>query len=273
MVREAEQRGIEPEGCERVELTEHEGAVALDQFLEDSVSELAASPDHEDRRLAQEAQELRDGLHIITESALDEAAKGYAAFWKSRLASDPKCRLVVPQGVIRTGDMMGGPKKSSELMFDRVMSNFTPEEQAAYGRRIVASLDGMRRGGKDTVILFDDWSKSGTQLSNGLAAVMEHPRSDSATIANTEVHLVAASDRQITDNRVMGRPLKTYAYYHAGADEGYDSPKGPKVTGTMSSVDLGVENPIEKMAARRTALHPEQPVNMPPLTNIIRKRD
>ncbi|HSX30235.1 MAG TPA: hypothetical protein VLE73_06790 [Candidatus Saccharimonadales bacterium] len=153
------------------------------------------------------------------------------------------------------------------------MSKFTPEERAAYGDRITTSLDDMSGRGKNTtIILLDDWSKSGVQLSNGLAAVMERSRGDQAMVENTEVHLVAASDRQIADNRVMGYPLKTYAYYNAGADEGVDKPEGPRVTGVESSVDFGFELVLERVATRRSDIS-RQPVNMPPLTNVIRKRN
>ncbi len=272
-VRRVEQQGITPEGSERIELTEHEGLVELDKFFKDSVADLSMSGEPEDRRLAQQAEELRDSLYFIGEGKLDEAASGFATLWKTKLQANPKQQLCVPLGVIRTGEMVGGPKKSTELLFDRVMSHFTPEEHAAYDDRILTSLDSMRRNGKDTtIILFDDWSKSGTQISNGLAAVMEHARGNRDVVEGTEVHLVAASDRQITDNRVMGYPLKTYAYFNAGADEGTDSPKGPKVTGTHSSVDFGFEGPVEEITVRRNALHPQQPVDMPPLTNVIRQR-
>lgn len=161
-------------------------------------------------------------------------------------------------------------QKSSDYLFQRIMSNFSPAEQAAYAGRIIRDLNRLQRDPKLTkIVLLDDWSISGTQLANGMGEVVVHPRVSPAHQQNVEVHLVAASAQQLDSLRPQGRPVRTYAYFRTDQSNTGE----PFVTGTHSSVDFQFEQPIQEAVARRNQLHSERQVSMPPLTNIRRNYD
>jgi hypothetical protein len=272
MTRTLQRWGQVPTESETVELSEHEGLVQLDQFLERASLELAQDGVQKHAELAQEAHDLRDNLHYIGEKEFKEAAAGIAEHWKTYLRQDSKNQLCIPAEIIRTNDYYG--KKSSDYLYEQVMSNFSPEELIAFQKRILTSPDRLPRNiDKTKIILLDDWSISGTQLGNGFASILETIGGRKGYQDHIEVNLVAASVSQIEHPSVQGRAFPTYAYFRVSSNSGGDeySQRAPLITGTHSSVDFHFEHPIEQMVGAFNELNPDHPVDMPPCTNIIKQ--
>jgi hypothetical protein len=254
-------------------ITEHDALVRTRQFLE-TTSHMSGTTADMDAGVVQVAAENADiMLHesqFIGEKDLDKAAGGIAALWKSYLHDDPQLKICVPSDTVGTGEEI---TKSSDYLYGRVMAHFDDAERQAVSDRITTNLDDLgRKANPDhtKVILLDDWSISGTQLSSGFNKVKFHgnryrPDLESAT----EINLVAASEQQIEDPQLQTQAeVPVFAYYRAGSTIDKEGRK-PFITGAHSSVDFGFADELEKMAAVASQLT-NTAVDLPPLANIVR---
>lgn len=271
MTRPRQRMGEKPPESEITTLTEHQSLGYLVEFLSYASEMLKKSESPNNLRLANIADNIKDRLNYIGERELAEASEKIAESWKYYLEKDPKNTLCVPQEIIRTGDYEG--KKSSEILFDRVMSFFTEEEREKYKDRISTNITTLKPEDADTtkVILLDDWSISGVQLENGFGTVFRGAPKEYRT--RMEVNLIAATEKQLNKLTLQGRSVPIHAYFkiqEAPNDAG--RPNGlPMITGSHSSVDFGFEKPIQDMVTALNNLGPETPIMMPPCTNILRE--
>jgi hypothetical protein len=247
-------------------LTEHEGLAETYGFLTQA-AELphteGTSPELE--AASSKARTILQELHFIGERELDEATKGIAALWKSKLLADPSQKLCVPDVIGDTETM----SKSGGYLFQRVLSQFSDEERSMFGPRILTDLKQLRgKPEKTTVILLDDWSISSTQLSTGFGDIISDRRSTKWS-GQVEVHLVAASTTQLDNAKVQGRPVPTFAYYKCEQDKS-NHEGSPVITGIHSSVDFGFEKQIEDITKALNERPDHTKTMMPPMTNIVR---
>lgn len=245
-----------------VTMTESEGLGKLRAFLGESLTDIQKHGGNAD--LEDAINTIATKTSFIGEKELQEATHGIAELWKDYLRTGPRHQLVIPAGIIGTGEQM---QKSSDYLFQRIMSNFTVEEQRKYGAQITRDLNKLQKDPNLTkIVLLDDWSISGTQLANGMGEIVTHRRVSSMHQQKIEVHMVAASPQQIDSLRLQGRPVKTWAYFRTDQSRAGE----PFVTGVHSSVDFQFEHPIENVVSTRNEYQQTDEVTMPPLTNIQR---
>lgn len=258
MVRQ--QRYAGGEAGSPVTMTEREGLRGLRTFLHETTEDIRAHGGNSELESAIET--IAHRTSFIGETELQEATAGIAQLWRDFLSADPNHRLIVPAGIIGTGEAM---QKSSDYLFQRVMAHLSPSERDMYASRIARDLHRLPRDPRNTkIILLDDWTISRTQLANGMGAVIEQARREYQQ--QVEVHLIAASPQQLASLRLQGREVRVFAYYRTDETDAGE----PLVTGTHSSVDFGFEEPIQAAVALRRELVAGSEVQMPPLTNIQR---
>ena len=247
-------------------LTAHQGISETYDFLVTAAHMAAEAEATQDIATASlKARTILEELHFIDDRELDEATKGFAALWKSKLLADPSHKLCVPNVIGDTETM----NKSGSYIFERVMGQFSDEERAQFGPRISTSLRELKgKPENTTVVLLEDWSISGTQLATGYGDIISDRRY-SKWSKQVEVHLIAASTEQLENSRLQGRPVPTIAYFRCDQIRKSHSSE-PVITGIHSSVDFGFEKEIEYITTVMNQ-RPNQPkVMMPPLTNIVR---
>jgi hypothetical protein len=257
-----------------VELTEHEGLVALQKYLRDYIdSQIRNGKGDGDTSLV--AKGILDNLTFIGKKEYLEASKGLAELWKSFLDEDPKRQLCVPLQISRSR----GRRKSDLALFEQIISSFTDEELENYSGRIVTDLKDISSTPEGTkIILLDDWTISGIQMKDEYLTMKEN--NEFVRFADCiEVNLLVASqdrlnnglyvDREFDSDEDIFIPVKAYYMAHSSTKtirEGFEA----HVTGVHSSVDYDFENAIENMNTVLISGNDLDISYMPALTNIVR---
>ena len=258
---------------EQASMTEHEGLVGLDKFL-DKVHGFAEKSDNEDAaHYAKLADTMRQKLTFIGEKEYAEAAEGLAESWKEYLKKDPANTLCVPSGITDTKRV----RKSDVYLFERILSTFSDEELDQFQGRIKTKVDDLTEDPANVkIVLLDDWSVSGAQMQAAYKAIRKNPNL-SKYADNVEANFIAATPSRLslgldirdwTDPYAPDEYMPVKAYYRTH-NATATTKNGAHLTGTHSSVDYDFEVELNKMSKWISALSGER-VEMPPLTHIVR---
>ncbi len=246
--------------------TEHDALVELQQYLEVAGgSELVTD---NNAMIAFEAHDILEKLTFIGEKEYSEAAYAIAGYWKSLLAKNPQQQIYAATGYIMN-DPMGmldkGEIKSDKYLLEHVLENFSDEELSEYSSQIVTRPEDITAvSAKDLKVVFlDDWTISGTQLSQAAESFIEEfPQFTQAV----EVQLIVADERRIKRGLIgpdFGSSRHSYhskreslpirAYYLAPEspmtvyDEDDTDESGARITGSHSTVDYGFQDNLRSM--------------------------
>lgn len=259
---------------DRETMTEHEGLVGLNDFLETAALELeTARPD-----LAAEAREIQTNLAFIGEHELQEAMTGVGDFWKQYLDEDPKRTICVPTDVFTTsaGEYM---RKSDSYLLERVLKTFSDEDRDRLAGRFTTSLESIESEPEDTkVVMLEDWIISGRQMNARMVTLSnQEPAKFDEYKDSFEANLVFAGAGLVEQGFSYNLPAAPpeYTEKHTLPLRAYFSNESGRVTGTHSSVDYRFEEEIghmvESMIKEREGRGEDaSDVDMPPLTNIVR---
>lgn len=254
-----------------VQMTEHDGLIALNSFLGDYIqSEIKAG--RGGSRSAEIAHGIQENLTFIGEKEYKEAVLGLAAMWKEYLDGDPSRQLCVLSKISE-----GNSKRKSDVYLrENILDTFSDEELAKYSGRILTQLDDISEPPESTkIILLDDWSIGGSQMRGAYTAIRGHEKL--ATYADSvEINLIASSGGRLKhglktnayDSSSPSIPVKAYFKTHDAPETSQQEHRG-HVTGTHSAVDYDFEAELHVMA-RRMGDNEGEAVNLPPLANIIR---
>ena len=266
-------------------LTEHEGLVALKDFLDHASEDNLITHKGTDVSIA--AGALSEYLTFIGKKEFDEATAGLGQAWKHYLAENPDNTLYIVAGISKSNQR----RKSDEYTVESILDTFSEEELAQAGGRIKLGLEDLNMDPDHSKIIYvDDWTMSGSQLHDATANFFDNPAYDNYRKC-LEINLVAASSKWINEglSDVMTQrgtfhvPILAYYKTHdlpelpqpRENEDGFipyqsftkeDSP----ITGIHSSGDFTFEHVISDMVQVERA-RGNIDVHMPPLTNVVRE--
>lgn len=259
----------------RADLTESEVLRQLDTFLA-GIIDLGDL----DISLAVDAWYMRENLTFIGEKEYKEAAAGIAASWIASLEADDDLRIYAVAGEIaKLKNVIGkvaykNQIKSDEYLLDNILANFTEEDWEKYGDRIIVDRDDIAKIPKEhlRVVLLDDWTISGLQLSIVYSSLSrQYPELKDSI----ETQLIVASEERIKHGLAASWlrnsesiPVKAYFLAH----DSIEAEHGTHITGYHSAVDFDFEVTIKNMVgtARELLGADGKDIHMPPGTNIVR---
>ena len=255
----------------RTDLTESEVLHQLDAFLADigTLGDL-------DMSLVADAWYMRENLTFIGEKEYREAAAGIAASWMTSLEADNDLQIYAVAGEIAKlkKATYKNQIKSDEYLLDNILANFTEGDWEKYGDRIIVDRDDIAKIPKEhlRVVLLDDWTISGLQLSIAYSSLSrQYPELKDSI----EAQLIVASEERIKHGLAASWlrdseniPVKAYFLAH----DSIEAEHGTHITGYHSAVDFDFEVTIKNMvgAARELLGADGKDVHMPPGTNIVR---
>ena len=255
----------------RADLTESEVLRQLDTFLA-GIIDLGDL----DISLAVDAWYMRENLTFIGEKEYREAAAGIAASWMTSLEADNDLQIYAVAGEIAKlkKATYKNQIKSDEYLLDNILANFTEGDWEKYGDRIIVDRDDIAKIPKEhlRVVLLDDWTISGLQLSIAYSSLSrQYPELKDSI----EAQLIVASEERIKHGLAASWlrdsesiPVKAYFLAH----DSIEAEHGTHITGYHSAVDFDFEVTIKNMvgAARELLGADGKDVHMPPGTNIVR---
>lgn len=211
-------------------MTEHEGLVQLDAFLESFIERLGRRTNglghitqEELDALIENAKSMRESATFIGWREYHEATKAIGQYWKSLLDENPNLQLCIPAEVSSFPRYKKfGDRKSDEAFREDVLLTFSDDELEEYGDRIVGILDGINRDPENVmIILCDDWSISGGQIRDSFTHVVwKHPKGRQvAARGNIEANFLTATKAKLEEGirvrsgRVGQQNIKTKAYF------------------------------------------------------------
>ena len=255
----------------RTDLTESEVLHQLDAFLADigTLGDL-------DMSLVADAWYMRENLTFIGEKEYREAAAGIAASWMTSLEADNDLQIYAVAGEIAKlkKATYKNQIKSDEYLLDNILANFTEGDWEKYGDRIIVDRDDIAKIPKEhlRVVLLDDWTISGLQLSIAYSSLSrQYPELKDSI----EAQLIVANEERIKHGLAASWlrnsesiPVKAYFLAH----DSIEAEHGTHITGYHSAVDFDFEVTIKNMvgAARELLGADGKDVHMPPGTNIVR---
>ena len=257
----------------RSSMTEQKALQSLDHFLEGVVSRSKGT------WTGETAASMRENLTFIGEKEYHEAVAGIAEYWKSQLNKNESLQILAVAGEIaKSGNYKNADGesqiKSDDFLLDHILSHFSEEDLEKYeGRLIIDARDITATEAADLkVVLLDDWTISGSQLTEARNEfIYQHPH-----LANSvEIQLIAGTEDRIKhglrgyddEGNITSTPIRSYFMAHA-AESSLSTRSGAHITGFHSSVDFDFENDIGAMVAESRS---QTGVGtMPPLTNIVR---
>lgn len=260
----------------RSSLTEHESLVALHQFLDSVIS----AGEGVDRNTKRDASDIAENLTWIGEKEYKEAATVYAEMWKMKLRENPNLRIFPVVGQIATENIYQisqneAQVKSDEWLLENILANFSDEELQEFDDRLIFSEDDIPEGYPSAgleIILLDDWTISGTQLSRVYKLLSDRMPQYKDCI---EIQLIASSEGRIEqglvtfDNNGTEKKIPLRAYFKAHR-AWCAKTSGTRITGFHSSVDYDFETEIEKMVSDLSHAYKDPNIEMPPTTNVVR---
>ena len=259
----------------RADLTESEVLRQLDTFLA-GIIDLGDL----DISLAVDAWYMRENLTFIGEKEYKEAAAGVAASWIASLEADDDLRIYAVAGEIaKLKNVIGkvaykNQIKSDEYLLNNILANFTEGDWEKYGDKIIVDRDDIAKIPKEhlRVVLLDDWTISGLQLSIVYSSLSrQYPELKDSI----EAQLIVASEERIKHGLAASWlrdsediPVKAYFLAH----DSIEAEHGTHITGYHSAVDFDFEVTIKNMvgAARELLGADGKDIHMPPGTNIVR---
>lgn len=259
----------------RADLTESEVLRQLDTFL----SGISALGDL-NMSLVADAWYMRENLTFIGEKEYKEAAAGIAASWMTSLEADNDLQIYAVAGEIAKLKNMSDKVvyknqiKSDEYLLDNILANFTEGDWEKYGDRIIVDRDDIAKIPKEhlRVVLLDDWTISGLQLSIVYSSLSrQYPELKDSI----EAQLIVANEQRIKHGLEVdwlrdseNIPVKAYFLAH----DSMEAEQGVHITGYHSAVDFDFEITIKNMVnvARGLLGADGKDIHMPPGTNIVR---
>jgi len=265
---------IEMDGWEEKAMTEIDGLRDLDSFLHFF---LAVTKQYDGSYAypndAQQAQSILDNLTFIGEKEYEEAARGLAALWKNYLDGDPNRKLCV-LAKVSNSEKYPRKRKSDDYLRERVLDTFSDEDIQKYTGRIVTDLEHIQGEAPADVrvVLLDDWTISGRQLSRVYKAIAEDPV-DEQFRDSVEVNLIVASPGRLKKglrdpDDPFREPVKVRAYYRSHPAEKAITENKGHVSGLHSTVNFDFGDTIERLVKRLDQAG--IPYDLPPLASIVR---
>lgn len=252
--RMAHLRGTLPADTPQASMSEGAAIVEAIDYLAEAEATLTNDPD-----LQELARYTRENISFISTKALNSAASGLAGLWQNFLDQDKRHRIVVPTRVLDAEN-----RKSGDYLYEKITGHLESAGGEQYTSRLSTTMADIRRFSREAftkIVLLDDYSISGTQLTAMYSRISSHR---GFSRAHTEAHLVAASNEQLNNHRIAGQSLPVYGYY-AVRECGYRD--GPLITGAHSAADFGFVDTIERIAG---ALDPAKERPLPALANIVK---
>lgn len=259
--------GTETNGGKHKTLSESDSLGELYSFL-------VKAGRSKNNNLAETAQSIRENLTFIGKPEYDEATRGIADQWRKDLLENPDAQLCVITDQITKVTSGGDAVKSDAYLLDNILKNFSDEDFALFSDRLVTAPGDLTADVENVrVIMLDDWTISGSQMSMAARKVADdYPK----YADRLEVQLIAATEDRINKGfqimPVLGsfndKPryiaLQVNAYFKANA-----APKhvanfsGAHITGAHCAVDYDFNNVMAVLAQ-------DIDTSMPPATNIVR---
>ncbi|MCA9331255.1 hypothetical protein KC957_04330, partial [Candidatus Saccharibacteria bacterium] len=221
---------------------------------------------------ASRARDMLENITYIGEKERTEAMAGIAEYWKSWLAENPDRQICALASISRNS----GTNKSDRYLLDGILSNFSDEELAQIGDRLVTGLSDLTGAPEDVkVVLLDDWTISGSQMETALGTVAHEA---GQYVDSIELQLVTSTEERIRSGKTVSRqgrqhviPIRSYFLSHRAAVETDYGYKGHTAyeTGSHSSVDFDFQDMISAMKYGLDQKTGAVTI-MPPTTNIRR---
>lgn len=260
----------------RKSATEQECLIELQNFLSKAVDS-----DFTLEHQKSTAKNILENLTWIGEKEYKEATKLIAEYWKFELRDNPNLRIFPIAGNIAKEltycdekDPSKKQIKSDEWCLDNILSNFTDDEMSEFSDRLLMLEHHIPENmdPKDLkLILLDDWTISGTQLSKVHKSLSNRLPQYKECF---EVQLIASNENRIKNNMkcfddnggYVEIPLR--AYYKAHSKENLK----PLITGYHSSVDFDFEIDISNILTSLVESGDQnlRQLKMPAGTNIVR---
>lgn len=267
-------------GEDRRETTsEHDALVGLRELLVLAESGGGMIPEE----VRKDAEDILKNLTFIGDKEYKEAVECIAGLWKKQLHDNPDLyifpvagQIAKTGGYIDANDSLKPQVKSDDWLLENILANFTDEELAQFGDRLIMSEAEMPNDIKPEnlkIVLLDDWTISGSQLSMVYNSMSRRiPRYRDCI----SIQLVAASKDRIEnglkcyddDGSTVHIPLTSYYMAHEASCADHS---GTRITGSHSSVDYDFEEDMAKIVdALRTSVPGCEQTTMPASTNIVR---
>jgi len=220
----------------RGRMTEHEGLLELRGFLKRGFDELSGS--------------MLKNLTFIGEKEYAEGAAGLADYWKYYLDSDPEAQLCVTTLISGWFNF-----KSDKYLLERVLEHFTDEELEQYkGRLLVNPKELSAPKEKVRIVLLDDWTVSGMQMSEAFLSALSIGLDKYAD--QIEINLLTASLKRIENGLEVESsshssswtlPIKAYFLAHSAKGPVLHKENDAYIGGTHSLVDFEFAGPLRNM--------------------------
>lgn len=237
-------------------VSERDALRSLDDFLD-----LASNVD--DR-----AQFLRENLSFIGKKELDEATMCIATVWKAAITSRPDLKIL-PITEIASSNAWPWERpivKSDKYILERILENFSYEELESYKNNIILDESRIKKADRVKIVLLDDWTLSGKQLSRECERVVERFPDKGGSI---EIQLIAADCERIKQGlRIFNsheQEVPVRAYWMSCDADG---DLGGNITGAHSSSDYGFSTHIERMAMKLERSGRGR-IDIPELANLV----
>jgi hypothetical protein len=176
------ERTVDRETGETRDVTEQEALQELETFLDKYIAE------GQDDELLQEAASIKASLNFMGEQEVDAACGITAEDWNQYLTENPEAQILVVPGV----SQRQGQIKSDTLVTEKILEKLDPNGDAFTGR-VVGSIHDVTAGPDNVrVIIVDDWSVSGQQIS-ATASQFAIDNEGSPYVSRMEVNLLIAS--------------------------------------------------------------------------------
>lgn len=252
---------------QREEITEAKALQNLYSFLNDVSQDENLSQQKRDT-----AASMIENLSFIGKKEYLEATKGIATYWKELLEANPDLQIYAVAGEIAKSYIEDGVTKSDEYILDNILAQFSDEELQKYAGRLVLRERSVTAEKSENlrVVLLDDWTISGAQLSNARRRFLNNNPDFEKSV---EVQLLVAGEQRIKNGlsvpktdytRDTSMPVR--AYYLAPADS--TSEYGARISGFHSAVDFDFEDTLEFMVNAKADNN--DTASMPAPANIVR---
>lgn len=233
-----------------LEVSEQQGLLEVQEFLSGIVEE--SEHDGAAQELRDKAKIILENLNYIGQKEFKEATSFIAESWKRYLSANPNAQLCViaeTKNVYKVGEVRPKvePIKSNQYVLDTVLGAFTDAELLEYGSRILTDPGDITAAIEDVkIVLLDDWTLSGRQLSDPVISKWEllQPYIETNKI---EAQLITTTSDRIDTGLGYGIPVRAYYMANYIKDPLFRSSKGAMLTGSHSAGDYGFSIDLSRM--------------------------
>lgn len=234
----------------KLQFTEAEGLLDLDNFLGQVIRTAYGKSDQASRSALESAMRMKEEFSFLGEKEFNEACDGIAQMWKEYLEQDEGNVLNIYNHQ-RVGFDGRTEQKSFNVVLDKITERFTEriKNEPYLALRVKDDPEKWVDAPGAKLVVVDDWMSSGNtirtnaQKAGALAERMGLPGLN----AKSEAHvLIARADQSAVNYVVQGGKVTApvRSYYKTAHDSGAHR---LSLSGAHSSVDYGFETPLANM--------------------------